>query len=221
MTRPATPSPAPSQSPAQAPRPAAGTGPRTTRRIWDAQSLALISVFAALIAASAIVPGIPVGGFGVPITLQTLAIMVTGLVLGGPRAAAAVALYLLLAFAGLPIFSGGRAGLQVLAGGSAGYIAGFIFAALLVGMAAEQVIRRVPAKRRGLWFFLSAVVVTVVASHLPGVLGMMVNLKLSWPAAFASDLIFYPGDIVKDAVASAAAVAAHRAFPDILVRRVK
>ncbi|WP_328699866.1 hypothetical protein [Arthrobacter sp. 8AJ] len=60
-----------------------------------------------------------------------------------------------------------------------------------------------------------------MASHLPGVLGMMVNLKLSWPAAFASDLIFYPGDIVKDAVASAAAVAAHRAFPDILVRRVK
>jgi biotin transport system substrate-specific component len=189
--------------------------------LWDAQSLALISVFAALIAASAIVPGIPVGSFGVPITLQTLAIMVTGLVLGGSRAAAAVALYLLLAFAGLPIFSGGRAGLAVLAGGSAGYIVGFLLAALLVGMAAEQIIRRLPAKRRGLWFFLAAIMVTVVASHMLGVLGMMVNLKLSWQAAFASDLIFYPGDIVKDAVASVAAVAAHRAFPDILVRRVK
>ena len=56
---------------------------------------------------------------------------------------------------------------------------------------------------------------------VPGVLGMMVNLKLSWQAAFASDLIFYPGDILKDAVASVAAVAVHRAFPDILVRRVK
>lgn len=195
--------------------------PRTPRPLWDAQSLALISVFAALVAASAIVPGIPVGGFGVPITLQTLAITVTGLVLGGSRAAAAVALYLLLAFAGLPIFSGGRAGLAVLAGGSAGYIVGFLFAALLVGIAAEQIIRRLPAKRRGLWFFLASIMVTVVASHLLGVLGMMVNLKLSWQAAFASDLIFYPGDIVKDAVASAAAVAAHRAFPDILVRRVK
>ena len=56
---------------------------------------------------------------------------------------------------------------------------------------------------------------------MPGVLGMMVNLKLSWRAAFATDLIFYPGDILKDAVASVAAVAVHRAFPDILVRRVK
>lgn len=204
-----------------APRRPAENSPRTPRPLWDAQSLALISVFAALIAASAIIPGIPVGGFGVPITLQTLAIMVTGLVLGGSRAAAAVALYLLLAFAGLPIFSGGRAGLAVLAGGSAGYIVGFLLAALLVGIAAEQIIRRLPAKRRGLWLFLAAVVVTVVASHLLGVLGMMVNLKLSWQAAFASDLIFYPGDILKDALASAAAVAVHRAFPDILVRRVK
>lgn len=207
--------------PTPAPRRPAEAGPRTPRRLQDTQSLALISVFAALIAASALVPGIPVGGFGVPITLQTLAIMVTGLVLGGSRAFAAVALYLLLAFAGLPIFSGGRAGPQVLAGGSAGYIVGFLFAAFLVGIAAEQIIRRLPAKRRGLWFFLASIVVTVVASHMLGVLGLMVNLKLSWQAAFASDLIFYPGDIVKDAVAAFAAVAVHTAFPDVLVRRMK
>lgn len=208
-------------TPPSAPHRPAGTSPSAPHPLWDAQSLALVSVFAALIAASALVPGIPVGSFGVPITLQTLAVMVTGLVLGGSRAAAAVGLYLLLAFAGLPIFSGGRAGLQVLAGGSAGYIVGFLLAALLVGIAAEQIIRRLPAERRGLWFFLAATVVTVVASHMLGVLGMMVNLKLSWQAAFAADLIFYPGDILKDAVASSAAVAAHRAFPDILVRRAK
>lgn len=213
MAHPSTPTPA-THGPAE-------TSPRACGRLWDAQSLALVSVFAAIIAVSAIVPGIPVGSFGVPITLQTLAVMLTGLVLGGSRAAAAVALYLLLALAGLPIFSGGRAGLSVLAGGSAGYIVGFVLAALLVGVAAEQIIRRLPAKRRGLWFFLAAVVVTVVASHMPGVLGMMVNLKLSWQAGIATDLVFYPGDIVKDAVAAAAAAAAHRAFPDVLVRRVK
>ena len=55
-----------------------GTRPRRT---WDAQSLALVAVFAALIAVAAIVPGIPVGSFGVPITLQTLAVVLTGLVL--------------------------------------------------------------------------------------------------------------------------------------------
>jgi biotin transport system substrate-specific component len=79
----------------------------------------------------------------------------------------------------------------------------------------------VPAKRRAVWFFLAAAVVTVVASHLPGVLGMMLNLKLSWQAASAADLVFYPGDFLKDAVAAVAAVAVHRAFPDVLVHRVK
>lgn len=44
-----------------APRRPAQNRPRTPRPSWDAQSLALISVFAALLAASAIVPGIPVG----------------------------------------------------------------------------------------------------------------------------------------------------------------
>lgn len=213
MSNPTTPTPAPHR-PAEA-------GPRKPRRTWDSQSLALVSVFAALIAASAVVPGIPVGSFGVPITLQTFAIMLTGLVLGGARGAAAVGLYLVVAFAGLPIFSGGRAGLQVMAGGSAGYIVGFVLAAFLVGVAAEQIIRRASTKRRAVWFFLAAAVVTVVASHLPGVLGMMLNLKLSWQAAFAADLVFYPGDLLKDAVAAVAAVAVHRAFPDVLVRRVK
>ncbi|AMM32658.1 biotin operon repressor [Sinomonas atrocyanea] len=200
----------------------AGEGsPRVPQKLWDSQSLALVAVFAALIAASAIVPGIPVGSFGVPITLQTLAVMLTGLVLGGARAAAAVALYLVVAFAGLPIFSGGRAGLQVLAGGSAGYIIGFLLAALLVGIAAQLIIRRLPARRRAVWFFLAATVVSVVAVHTFGALGMVVNLKLSWPAAFAADLVYYPGDILKNAVAAVAAVAVHRAFPDVLVRRVK
>ena len=220
MSNPTTPTPAPDR-PAETAQTSPREGGRRPRRMWDSRSLALISVFAACMAASALVPGIPVGGFGVPITLQTLAIMLTGLVLGGGRAAAAVGLYLVLAFAGLPIFSGGRAGLQVMAGGSAGYIVGFVLAAFLVGVAAEQIIRRLPAKRRGLWFFLAAAVVSVVASHLPGVLGMMVNLKLSWQAAFAADLVFYPGDLLKDAVAAIAAVAVHRAFPDVLVRRVK
>ncbi|WP_369047265.1 biotin transporter BioY [Sinomonas sp. P10A9] len=199
----------------------AGEGTAAPRRQWDARSLALIAVFAALIAASALVPGIPVGSFGVPITLQTLAIMLTGLVLGAGRGAAAVGLYLVLAFAGLPIFSGGRAGLQVLAGGSGGYIVGFLVGAFVLGLAAQFVIRRFSARRRALWFFLAATLVLVVVVHGLGVLGMMLNLKLSWNAAFLADLAYYPGDILKNIVAAIAATAVHRAFPDVLVRRVK
>jgi biotin transport system substrate-specific component len=178
-------------------------------------------VFAALVAASALAPGIPVGSFGVPITLQTLAVSLTALVLGASRSAAAIGLYLLLGFAGLPIFSGGRAGLQILAGGSAGYIVAFLVGAYVLGLLAQLIVRRAPARRRGLWFFLAATLVSVVVVHALGVLGMMVNLKLSWQAAFVADLAYYPGDILKNAVAALAATAVHRAFPDVLVRRVR
>lgn len=200
-------------------RAAAGTSGH--RRTWDAQSLALVAVFAALIAASALAPGIPVGSFGVPITLQTLAVALTALVLGASRAAAAVGLYLVLGFAGLPIFSGGRAGLQILAGGSAGYIIAFFVGAFVLGALAQIVVRRAAPRRRTLWFFLAATAVSIVIIHALGVLGMMVNLKLSWQAAFVADLVYYPGDILKNVVAALAATAVHRAFPDVLVRRVR
>jgi len=188
------------------------------RRGVDAQAVSLVAVFTALLVAAAVVPGIPVGGLGVPITLQTLAVMLTGLVLGPVRAGLAVLLYLLLGFVGLPVFSRGQSGLQVLSGPTAGYLVSFLFAALVVGLAARLVLRRT---RRTLWVPLlvtASFVTTVAVVHALGVLGMMVNLRLPLQAAITADLPFLPGDLLKDVVAVVAAVAVHRAFPDVLVR---
>jgi biotin transport system substrate-specific component len=161
-----------------------------------------------------------VNGFGVPITFQTLAVMLTGLVLGPGRAFAAVGLYTLLGLAGLPIFSQGRSGLGILAGPSAGYIIAFPIAAFVVGWLATIVIRRT-SKARALWFFVSAAVTSAVVVHSLGIVGIALNTKASLGQAFLSDLVFYPGDMVKNILAAVIAVALHRAFPDILVRRVR
>ncbi|MCC2661824.1 MAG: hypothetical protein K0R37_2598 [Arthrobacter sp.] len=190
------------------------------KRRWNATDLGLIAVFAALVAGSALVPGLAVNGFGVPITFQTLAVMLTGLVLGPGRGFAAVGLYVLLGFAGLPIFSQGRSGLGILAGPSAGYILAFPIAALVVGWLATVVIRRT-TKARALWLFLSATVTSVVVVHSLGIAGIALNTKATLGQAFLSDVVFYPGDIIKNILAAVIAVALHRAFPDILVRRVK
>lgn len=187
----------------------------------DPRSVALVAVFAALIVAAAIVPGIPVGSLGVPITLQTLAVMLAGLSLGAVRGSLAVLLYLVLGFAGLPVFSGGRSGLQVMAGPSAGYLLAFLLAAFVVGLAAQQILRRARTAWRVPLFFLAAMLTSVVVVHALGVLGMTVTLDISLAEAFKADLAFYPGDIVKNVVAAIAAAAVHRAFPDILVRRVR
>ena len=136
-------------TPAASPGSSAPEAPRLSRRSrWDATDLALIAVFAAIVAGSALIAAIPVGGLGVPITLQTLAVMLTGLALGPGRAFAAVGLYLLLGFAGLPIFSGGRSGLGVLAGPSAGYIFGFLLAATAVRALTVVVLR--PGRHLGM-----------------------------------------------------------------------
>lgn len=191
------------------------------RRTVDPQSVALVAVFAALIVVAAVLPGIPIGSLGVPITLQTLAVMLTGLCLGPVRGALAVLLYLTLGFAGLPVFSGGRSGLQVLTTPTAGYLIGFLLAAFVVGHVARYVLRTQPPSRWIPLFWLGAMLTSIVFVHTLGMVGIAINADVSLAAAFKTDLAFYPGDIVKNVVAAAAAAAVHRAFPDILARRVR
>jgi biotin transport system substrate-specific component len=101
------------------------------------RSLTHIALFAALIAVLGLVPQITLAT-GVPITAQSLGIMLCGTVLGAKRGALAVLLFLALVAAGLPLLSGGRGGLGVLAGPSAGFIVGFPVAAFVTGWIVER-----------------------------------------------------------------------------------
>ncbi len=204
---------------------ATSAAPRTARQRnrWNATDLGLIAVFAALVAGSALIAAIPVGGLGVPITVQSLAIILTGLVLGPGRAFAAVGLYVLLGLAGLPIFSAGRSGLGVLAGPSAGYIIGFPLAAAAAGWLAVIILRRTArsGKLRAVLLFGAAMISSIVLIHGLGVLGLVLNAKMDFSAAFIADLAFYPGDIVKNLLAVPIALALHKAFPDLLLRHAR
>jgi len=74
----------------------------------------------------------------VPITGQTLAVLLVGSTLGWARGAISMALYAVLGLVGLPVYSDGSHGAGVLFGATGGYIIGFIVSAALVGWLAER-----------------------------------------------------------------------------------
>lgn len=187
------------------------------RRGNAATDIALIAVFAALIAVCALLPAISVGGL-VPITLQTFGVLLAGAVLGARRGALAVLLYLAVGAIGLPVFSGGSAGVAPFVGPTAGYLVAFPFAALLCGF----IVERLPRKRVATSIplnFLAGFGSSLVFVHTLGPLGMALFGDLTLAQAFTADLVFYPGDVIKNLLMALVATAVHRAFPTILPAR--
>lgn len=93
---------------------------------------------AALLTALLAQVSIPVAGSPVPITGQTLAVVLTAAALGPGRGLAGQALYLLLGAVGLPFYSEAASGFDVVFGATGGYLVGFLPAAYLIGLAARQ-----------------------------------------------------------------------------------
>lgn len=203
----------------QAPPQTAATPAAASRHRPPIGDIALISVFAAFIAVCAIVPGFAVGP--VPITLQTLAVVLAGAVLGSLRGFLAVLLYLAVGAIGLPVFSGGGAGLAPFAGPSVGYLVSFPLAAWLIGFIVERLPRRRLASSAGLLF------IAVLAGNLVfiwplGILGMWWRVPFDTiEQAFSANLVFVPGDLIKVAVAALIASSVHRAFPTLLSSSAK
>ena len=107
----------------------------------------LVTGFALLTAFGAQVQ-VPLGP--VPITLQVLFVLLSGLVLGSKLGAISQIEYLALGFAGMPVFAQGKSGLVALLGSTGGYLVGFILGAYITGLIAESIAR--PGKIR---FFLA------------------------------------------------------------------
>ncbi|MDB5044004.1 MAG: hypothetical protein JWQ08_54 [Deinococcus sp.] len=129
----------------------------------------------------------------VPLTLQTLAVLLVGAVLGSKRGAAALALYLAAGAAGLPVLSGGGAGLAKIMGPTGGYLLGFILAAGVVGWLAE----RYALDRKFAGTALAMLVGNVVI-YIPGLLWLANVLHVSASKAVEYGLTpFLIGDGIK------------------------
>jgi len=189
------------------------------RRQSTVTDLALVAVFAGVISAATLAPAIPVGAVGVPITLQTLAVALTAMILGPWRGFAATALYVIVGLAGLPVFAGGASGIGVLAKPSAGYLLAFPLAALLIGFLAREIVSRNQKSTGVHWglLFLAGLAGSFAFVHPMGIAGIAINAGIPVDKAFLADIVYWPGDVIKNIAASVVAVAVHRAFPGLLV----
>ncbi len=161
----------------------------------------LVLAGAALVGALAQV-SFPIPGTPVPVTGQTLGVLLGGAVLGGRRGLAAMALYVLAGVAGVPWFAGGTAGMV---GASFGYLLSYPLAALLVGALAGRGGDRTSLRTVATMLLGTAVIYAV------GVTWLGLWLHLAPGAALGEGMVpFLPGDLFKAAVAALALPGAWR-----------
>ena len=182
-----------------------------TRRILPARDLAQIAIFAALIAALGL-PG-PLNIGPVPITLQSLGVMLAGAILGPRKGSLAVLLFLVLTLVGLPLLAGGRGGIGVFTvSPAAGYLYGYLFGAFVTGYLTARLMPK--------YSFLPALGATIlggiVAVYLIGIPVMAMNLALPLWTALGLNVAFLPGDLIKVVVTVLVASQVHRAYPGLI-----
>lgn len=188
-----------------------------TRTTFSIRDISRIAVFAAILAVLGLPGAITVFGGAVPITAQTLGVMLAGAILGPWRAAAAIVVFEVLVLIGLPLLSGGRGGIAVFAGPSVGYLIGWIVGAFVIGLIARSGNREPRWWRTALGCVVGGIVV-VYAIGIP-CQSLITGLPLAQTALFST--AFLPGDIAKVVVATLVTMALWRAYPRAFEQTVR
>ena len=171
------------------------------RRAVVARRIVAAGLGALVVALSAQIV-VPVPSSPVPMTLQPLAVVAVGGLLGGTAGLGALVLYLACGIAGLPVFAAGGSGVARLLGPTGGYLLAFPVAAWITGMLTTSVLRsdrRVPA---GVLRVLLACAVGMVIIHVGGV-AQLALLGGDTSLAFRMGFVpFLTGDLIKVGLAA-------------------
>ena len=128
----------------------------------------------------------------VPITGQTLGVVLAGATLGSRNGAASMGLYWILGAIGLPFYSGGGSGWEVATGSTDGYLVGFVVAAWLVGRLAEH------RQDREVLTAIPAILAGSVVIYMFGVAWLMSSLDVDLAQGLAWGFTpFVIGDLLK------------------------
>jgi len=175
------------------------------------RDLAYVALFAAIVAVLGVIPPIAVPVIPVPITAQTLGVMLAGSVLGAKRGGLALLLFLAVVAVGAPVLSGGNGGLGVFVGPTAGYLYSWPIAAFVIGLLTQATWRRFNLG----YAFLANVVGGILVVYAIGVPFTSLYADVPLGTSFVGSFLFLPGDLVKALIAALVAVGVRRAYPVI------
>lgn len=134
----------------------------------------------------------------IPVSLQTMFVLLAGLILGPRGGAAAMALYLAAGCLGLPVFIGGKAGLAAFLGPTGGFLLAFVPGAMVSGLAGG-----LPPKP--FWLILAACAASTLLTLALGAIQLAAVMDISWGKAAAFGITpFLPGGAAKCLAAAAA-----------------
>ncbi|OLO42181.1 biotin transporter BioY [Alkalihalophilus pseudofirmus] len=167
------------------------------------------SVFVAVIAALGILPPLVLPISPVPITAQSLGVMLAGAILGARYGGMSLVIFVLLVPFGAPLLSGGRGGISVFLGPSGGYILSWPIAAFVIGYLVEKYWHKMNIAR----FILFNIIGGILVIYAAGVTYTSFNIGIPWGTAAYQALIYIPGDIAKVVVAAVIAMQIKKAYP--------
>lgn len=162
------------------------------------KEMVFAALFAALISVFALIPPIPIGFIPVPITVQTLGVMIAGGFLGKKVGAICLILFIVLVALGLPVLPGGRSGISVLVGPTGGYIFSWPIAAFCIGYATEKIWSNLKVWK----MILINIVFGVLLINLIGAPFMALVTNTSVWAGLVGGITFLPGDCIKAVIAA-------------------
>ncbi len=127
----------------------------------------------------------------VPISLTNLVIFFTIYILGMKKGTISYCIYLLIGFAGLPVFSGFTGGVGKLVGPTGGYLIGFIFLALIGGFFVDK-------WSNNRWLCMTGMVLGEIIMYIFGTVWLAYQAHMNFEAALWAGVIpFIPGDLIK------------------------
>ncbi|PFD97282.1 biotin transporter BioY [Bacillus cereus] len=182
----------------------------------NTKNLVFVALFSAIMGVLGLIPPIALSVTPVPITLQSLGVMLAGGLLGSRLGALSQMVFLFVVGVGAPLLAGGRGGPGVFVSPSAGYLIGYVVGAFVIGYLVER-LRHVSVIKV---FFIN-IIGGILVVYIFGVTVQSFIMDISVWKAIKVSVVFLPGDFIKAVIAAFLVPRLHRSLKHIITPAVK